>query len=101
MDILRKMCLSLSPPGTNLRQRFKCKRCIWEIKESASGGVGKREKKEKSANKSHVIKPHRITGAQSCGETLENDIEHKPQSYLTGGAMELWSPYTKSPSFIG
>lgn len=45
--------------------------------------------------------PHRVTGAQSCGETLENDIEHKPQSYLMGGAMELWSPYTKSPSFIG
>lgn len=61
MDILRKMCLG-PPQEPTLRQRFKCKRCIWEIKESASGGVGKREKKEKSANKSHVIKPTTTQG---------------------------------------
>lgn len=24
--------------------------------------------------------PQRVTAAQSCGETLENEIEHRPQS---------------------
>lgn len=33
------------PPGANIKTKIKHKRFIWEMKESASGRVGKREKK--------------------------------------------------------
>lgn len=68
-------------PRPTLRQRFKCKRFIWETKESASGRMGKQEKRSqpiKATLESQL--PWRVTGAASCGETLENEIEHRPQS---------------------
>lgn len=101
MDILSEVCLSWSPQGPTLRQRFKHKRFIWEMKVPVVEWESERRKKSQPIKVmlSHQL-PWSVTGAQSCGKTLENDTEHRPQNYLARGAMELWSPYTKSPSLV-